>query len=132
MTQLAEDVRSISRLFGDALENFSKLMRTEIQLARAEISEKASKAAVGAGMFFGALLLMVPALVLFLIAFAIWLVELGLSPVTAHFIAGCLALIASAALAYGGASRLKPASLRPQVTIREVNKDIAAAKEMTS
>jgi hypothetical protein len=132
MTQLAEDVRSISRLFGDALENLSKLMRTEIQLARAEISEKATKAAVGAGMLFGALLLLVPALVLFLIALAIWLVELGLSPVAAHFIAGGLALIASVVLALVGASRLKPSALTPQVTIREVQRDIAAAKEMTS
>jgi len=132
MTQIAEDVRSISRLFGDALENLSKLMRTEIQLARAEISEKASKAAVGAGMLIGALFLLTPALVLFLIAFAIWLTQLGLSPVTAHFLAGCVALIAAAILASIGASRLKPSALKPQVTIREVNKDIAAAKEMTS
>jgi len=132
MTQIGEDVRSISRLFGDALENLSKLLRTEIQLARAEISEKASKAAVGAGMLVGALFLLTPALVLFLIALAIWLTHLGLSPVTAHFLAGCVALIASAALAFIGAARLKPSALTPQVTIREVNKDIAAAKEMTS
>jgi len=132
MTQIAEDVRSISRLFGDALENLSKLMRTELQLARAEISEKVSKAAVGAGMLIGALFLLTPALVLFLIAFAIWLTQLGLSPVTAHFLAGCVALIAAAILASIGASRLKPSALKPQVTIREVNKDIAAAKEMTS
>lgn len=132
MTQIAEDVRSISRLFGDALENLSKLMRTEIQLARAEISEKASQAAVGAGMLIGALFLLTPALVLFLMALAIWLVQLGLSPVLAHLIAGCVALIAAAALAFVGLSRLKPSALTPEVTIREVNKDIAAAKEMAS
>lgn len=132
MTQIAEDVRSISRLFGDALENLSKLLRTEIQLARAELSEKASKAAVGAGMLVGALFLLTPALVLFLIAFAIWLAQLGLSPVTAHFIAGCVALIASAALAFVGAARLKPSALTPHLTIRAVQQDIAAAKEMTS
>ena len=132
MTQIGEDVRSISRLFGDALENLSKLLRTEIQLARAEISEKASQAAVGAGMLVGALFLLTPALVLFLIAFAIWLGQLGLSPVTAHFLSGCVALIASAALAFVGASRLKPSALTPKVTIREVQQDVAAAKEMTS
>ena len=132
MTQIAEDVRSISRLFGDALENLSKLLRTEIQLARAELSEKASQAAVGAGMLVGALFLLTPALVLFLIAFAIWLGQLGLSPVTAHFLSGCVALVASAVLAFVGASRLKPSALAPKVTIREVKQDVAAAKEMTS
>ena len=71
-------------------------------------------------------------LILIVVLFAIWLTHLGLSPVTAHFLAGCVALIASAALAFIGAARLKPSALTPQVTIREVNKDIAAAKEMTS
>jgi len=132
MTQIAEDVRSISRLFGDALDNLSKLIRTEIQLARAEITEKASSAAVGIGMLFGALLLLVPCLVLFLIAFAIWLTHLGLSPVTAHFLSGCIALLLSAGLAFLGSSRLKPSALKPKVTIREVERDVAAAKEMAS
>ena len=88
MTQIADDMRSISRLFGDALENLSKLIRTEVQLARADLTEKASKAAIGAGLLFGAMLLLIPALVLFLMALAAWLISLGFSPVTAHFLCG--------------------------------------------
>ena len=34
----ANDSRSVSELFGDALSQFSKLVRNELQLARAEIS----------------------------------------------------------------------------------------------
>ena len=132
MAQIADDMHSISRLFGDALENLSKLIRTEVQLARAEITEKASQAAIGAGMVFGALLLLVPALVLILIALALWLTQLGLSPVLAHVLSGCLAVLLSAALAFAGLSRLKPSGLKPRATIREVKQDIAAAKEMAS
>jgi VIT1/CCC1 family predicted Fe2+/Mn2+ transporter len=132
MNQITEDVRSISRLFGDALDNLSRLIRTELQLARAEVTEKATQAAVGAGMLVGAMFLLVPALVLFLIAFAIWLTGLGLSPVTAHFLAGCTALILSGVLLFVGLSRLKPAALTPHETIREVKRDVAAAKEMAS
>lgn len=132
MAQIADDMRSISRLFGDALENLSKLIRTEVQLARAEVTEKAGKAAVGAGMVFGAMMLLIPALVLFLIALAVWLTQLGLSPVTAHVLSGCAALLVSAALGFAGLSRLKPSALTPQATIREVKRDIAAAKEMAS
>jgi uncharacterized membrane protein YqjE len=132
MTQITEDVRSISRLFGDALDNLSKLIRTEVQLARAELTEKASKAAIGAGMLFGAMLLLIPALVLFLMALAVWLTSLGLSPVTAHLLSGCVALVVSAILAFVGLERLKPSSLAPRETIREVKRDIAAAKEMAS
>jgi len=132
MTQIADDMRSIARLFGDAVENLSKLIQTEIQLARTEITEKATKAGMGAGMLLGAMLLLVPALVLFLIALAIWLNQLGLSPVTAHLLSGCVALVISAVLASVGLSRLKPESLAPRTTMSEVRRDIAAAKEMTS
>ena len=130
MTQITDDMRSISRLFGDALDNLSKLIRTEVQLARAEVTEKASKAAIGAGMLFGAMLLLIPALVLFLIALAAWLTSLGLSPVTAHFLSGCVALLVSGVLAFVGLARLKPSSLAPRETIREIKRDIAAEKEM--
>jgi|tagenome__1003787_1003787.scaffolds.fasta_scaffold20806541_2 hypothetical protein len=132
MTQITDDVRSIARLFGDAFENLSKLIQTEIQLARTEITEKASKAAIGAGMLFGAALLLIPALVLFLMAFAAWLIELGLSPGLAHFLAGCIAVVGSGILASIGLSRLKPEVLAPKATMSEVRRDVAAAKEMAS
>src|SRR5690242_2193897 len=132
MTQIADDMRSIARLFGDALETLSKLIQTEVQLAKAEVTQKAAKAGVGIGVLFGAMLLLVPALVLFLIAIAIWLEQLGLSPVVAHLLSGCLALVGSAILAMVGMSRLKPEALKPEVTISEVRRDVAAAKEMTS
>lgn len=132
MTQITDDMRSIARLFGDALQNLSKLLQTEIQLAKAEITQKATKAGVGIGMLFGAMLLLVPALVLFLMAIAIGFVQLGLSPVVAHLLSGCLALVGAAVLAMVGMSRLKPEALKPQVTISEVRRDVAAAKEMAS
>src|SRR5690242_5408537 len=115
MTRIAEDVRSLSRLFGDALETLAKLIQTEIQLARAELAAKAGQAATGAGLLYGATLLLVPALVLFLIALALWLTQLGLSPVTAHLLAGVIALVASGVLAAVGMNRLKPSALAPQV-----------------
>ena len=76
------------------------------------------------------MLLMVPALVLFLIALAIFFIQQGMSPVAAHLLSGVIAAAASAALIFAGLSRLKPSSLTPDTTIRQVQKDIAAAKEM--
>jgi len=64
MTDLRNDARSISRLLGDAVEQLSQLVQTEIRLARAELADKAARAGMGAGLVFGGLLLMVPALVL--------------------------------------------------------------------
>ena len=130
MSELRTDAHSISRLLGDAVEQLSQLIQTEIRLARAELADKATKAGIGAGMVFGGMLLIVPALVLFLMALALFLVSLGLSPITAHFLAGVVGAVAGGALIAVGLQRLKPSSLTPDTTIRQVRKDITAAKEM--
>ena len=44
MSDLNNDARSISRLIGDAFEQLSQLVQTEIRLARAELAEKATSA----------------------------------------------------------------------------------------
>jgi hypothetical protein len=130
MTDLRNDARSISRLLGDAFEQLSHLVQTEIRLARAELADKAAQAGMGVGLLAGGLLFMVPALVLLLIAFALFLTGLGLSPVTAHLLAGLAGAVIAGILIMLGLARLKPSSLTPDTTIRQVQKDIAAAKEI--
>src|ERR1044072_6265633 len=130
MSDLRTDARSISRLLGDAFEQFSELVQTEIRLARAELADKAARAGTGLGMVFGGMLLMVPALVLFLVALAIFFIQQGISPVAAHLLSGVIAFAASAGLVFAGLSRLKPSSLTPDTTIKQVRQDIDAAKEM--
>jgi Putative Actinobacterial Holin-X, holin superfamily III len=130
MSDLTQDARSISRLLGGAFEQLAQLVQTEIRLAKAELADKAAKAGMGVGLVFGGLLLMVPALVLFLIALALFLTNLGLSPVTAHLLAGAIGAGASAVLLVSGLARLKPSGLMPDTTIRQIQKDIAAAKEI--
>ena len=105
MSDLRTDARSISRLLGDAFEQLSQLVQTEIRLARAELADKAARAGTGVGMVFGGMLLMVPALVLFLIALAIFFVQQGMSPVAAHLLSGVIAAAASAALIFSGLDR---------------------------
>jgi len=46
--------QSIGDLLGDVTANFSKLMRQEVALAKAEATESAKNAGKGAGMFAGA------------------------------------------------------------------------------
>ncbi|MEN3383164.1 MAG: hypothetical protein V7608_3208 [Hyphomicrobiales bacterium] len=130
MTDLRNDARSISRLLGDAFEQLSHLVQTEIRLARAELADKAAQAGMGVGLLAGGLLFMIPALVLLLIAFALFLTGLGLSPVTAHLLAGLAGAVIAGILIMLGLARLKPSSLTPDTTIRQVQKDIAAAKEI--
>lgn len=130
MTDFTKDARSIARLLGDAFEQLSLLIQTEIRLAKVEVAEKASRAITGIGLLAAGLLFMVPAIVLFLITLALFLSARGMSPVTAHLIAGLIGAAISAAFIVVGLGRLKPSVLTPDKTIDQVRKDIAAAKEI--
>ena len=57
---LSNDVRSIPALFGDAIEHLGKLVHNEVQLARAEISEKVAQAGMGVAYVAAAGVLMIP------------------------------------------------------------------------
>ena len=50
----AEDDRDIGQIMGDLTNDVSTLMRQEVALARAEITQAAKKAGRGAGLFGGA------------------------------------------------------------------------------
>jgi hypothetical protein len=56
----ANDSRSVSELFGDALSQLSKLMRNELQLARAEISMKLGQTTPSIGLLAGAVIFLIP------------------------------------------------------------------------
>jgi hypothetical protein len=128
---LSDDLHCIPRLVGDAVEQLGKLVQNEAQLARAELSEKLTLASMGAAYLACAGILAVPVLVLLLIALALWLTAaFGMSPATAHVLAAAAGAIVSLVLALVGLSYLKPENLKPKVTIRQVERDMEAAKEM--
>ena len=127
---LSDDLHTIPQLFGDAVEQLGKLVQNEAQLARAEISQKITQAGIGAAYVIGAAVLCIPVLVVLLIALALWLTHLGLSPVVAHLAAAAVGAAISGVLAMVGMSYLKPENLKPKVTIRQVERDVATAKEL--
>ena len=53
-TSSGSDEPSIGQLFGEISKDLSTLMRQEIALAKAEVTQSAKKAGKGAGMFAGA------------------------------------------------------------------------------
>jgi len=127
---LSDDLHTIPRLFGDAVEQLGKLVQNEAQLARAEISQKITQAGIGAAYVIGAAILCIPVLVVLLIALALWLGQHGLSPPLAHLAAPACGAAISIVLAVIGMSYLKPENLKPKVTIRQVERDVATAKEL--
>ena len=123
------DNRAVSELFADALDQFSNLIRSEIQLARAEISAKTAQALVGLGLLAGAAVLLIPSLVLLLMALSAFLVELGMTPSVGHLLAGILGALIAGVLGWAGMNRLRAENLIPSRTIKQLQRDAAAARE---
>jgi uncharacterized membrane protein YqjE len=125
----AADQRPLSVLVSDALGQLAKLFGTELELARAEMSDKASRAVSAAGMLAVAALFTMPAVVLLLLALAAWLQDLGLSDPVADLVAGVVGLVIAGVLGAVGINQLKANSLLPERTLYQLRQDAAAAKE---
>jgi hypothetical protein len=122
--------RSIPELFSDAVGQLAKLIGNEFELARAELSEKAQMAGRASAMIGAGAVIMIPALVLLLFAFATALIRAGVSDPVAYLLTGVGAALVSAILIWVGLSRLSGDALKPSVTLEQVNRDKLAAKEM--
>jgi len=121
------DPRSFARLLADAVDQFAKLLRSEIAVARAELAEKAGQAASGAALLLVAGLLLIPVVVLLLLALS-WLSELGLRPSLAQLCAGFAGLVVVGVLALLGKSRVSPRNLSPTRTLDELARNADATK----
>ena len=123
------DQRPITALFSDAVGQLSRLLGTELELARAEMSDKANRAMSGAGVLATAALFAVPALVLLLMALAAWLEERGWTPALADLLSGIVGLVIAGVLGAIGLAQLRANSLVPERTLYQLQQDAAAAKE---
>jgi hypothetical protein len=122
------DLRTITTLMGDALSQFSKLFQNEIDLAKAELGEKAQQVGIAAGFLAGAAVLVIPAVIMLLIALAMALVRGGWSEPVAYLISALAAAVLAGILAMVGMQRLKPENLKPEETIHQLERDKAAMK----
>jgi len=122
------DGRSLSQLLGDAMQQLSKLMQNEIDLAKAELGEKASQVASSAAMFAAGGLFVIPALTLALFALAAALVQAGWSQPVSYLFAAVLAAVVAAILFAIGVNRLSAGQLAPQETLTQLDKDKQLAK----
>ena len=122
--------RSIPELFSDAVGQLAKLVGNEFELARAELSEKASQVGRAAAMIGAGTVVLMPALVLLLFAVSAGLIRGGFSEPVAYLLTGAGAALVSAALIAIGLSRLSGDALKPSMTLEQVQRDRLAAKEM--
>jgi hypothetical protein len=122
--------RPIPELFSDAVGQLAKLVGNEFELARAELSEKASQVGRATAMIGAGAVILIPALVLLLFAVSAALIRGGLSEPIAYLLTGAGAALVSGGLIVTGMSRLSGDALKPSVTLDQVQRDKIAAKEM--
>ena len=117
------NIRPIPEIFTDLIGQVMALMRKEGQLARAEISEKATRALTGMALIVLGAVLLIPALTILLQAGIMGLIEAGADPTIAALLIGGGALLIGMVLGLIGWSWVKPASLVPDKTIDQLKRD---------
>jgi hypothetical protein len=125
--------RSIPEIFTDAVNQFTRLLRKEGQLARAEMSEKITQVATGLGLIVGGSVLLTPALVILLQAGVSALITNNIvKEPWAPLIVGGAVFVIGVILLLIGLSRLKADALVPNRTIAQIQSDVRVAKQQIS
>ena len=121
--------KSASTLLTDAMSNVGGLVRNEVDLARAEVSQNVNKAGVAIGLIAGSAIIALVALNVLAAALVAALTEAGLDAGWSALIVGALLGLIAFALMSKGLNDLKLSSLAPTRTVKNVRRDAAAVKE---
>lgn len=129
-TQQDKENRSLGELFGELSQETTTLVRQEVALAKAELSQKASEvgkdigflAAGGAVAYAGLLAIIAAAIFALANAVPTWLSAL---------IVGVVVIAVGAFLVFRGIDNLKKEGLAPQRTIQSIQEDTTWAKTQT-
>lgn len=122
--------KGVVDLAGDALKEIATLIQTELQLLRAEISEKLSFTALSVALIGAGALLLMATIVLLLQAAVAGLVAYGFSLPVAALTIAAVTLSAGAGLVWLGVNRLSLARLVPSKTLDQLQKDSTLTKQI--
>lgn len=124
--------KSAAGLLSDAIAHMSALVRKEVDLARAEVSENISRASVAIGLLAGALVIALTALNVLAAALVAGLVEWGMEPGWASLLVGLVLGALALVLALKAKNDLKLSNIAPTRTVKNVQRDAQALKEVTT
>lgn len=128
MPQVRED-RTLGELLGQLSEDMTLLVRQEMALAKAELSDKASRAGKQAtSIGTGALVAYLGALSL-VAALVLGLIEIGIAPWLSALIVGVAFAVIGYVMLRSGAERLKDIDPKPERTVQTLKDDVQWAKE---
>jgi len=129
--QASKDERSIGELFGDLARETSTLVRQEVQLAKTEMTEKATQAGKNVGFLVAGGAVAYAGFLALLAAIAIGLGQLGLPWWIATLLVALVVGAVGAFLVMRGLNALKQANMAPERTIATLKEDVEWAKAQT-
>lgn len=127
--QARSDGRSLGELFGDLARDTGTLVRQEVQLAKTEMTQKASRAARDAGILVAGGLVAYAGFLVLLAALTLGLIAAGLDAWLAALLIGAVVAIVGAVLVQRGLGALKREELAPRQTVETLKEDAQWAKE---
>jgi fatty acid desaturase len=131
MTYSRED-RPISELFTDLVQDTGTLVRQEVQLAKAELTQSAAQAGKGAGLIAAGGLVAYAGLLAVIAAVILWLWRNGMADWTAALVVGVVVVLIGVILLMRGRAMLQTENLAPQRTVQSIKADTAMVKEQVS
>ena len=132
MTGQQQDNRSLGELFGALAQDTSTLVRQEVELAKTEMTQKATRVGKDIGFLLVGGAVAYAGLLGILAAIAIGLGQLGVPWWLAALIVGVVLLIGAGILALIGLRRIKRGPAVPADTIESVKTDVKAVKGVGS
>lgn len=122
--------KSAGGLLSDALTHVSSLVRSEVDLARAEVNENVQSAGAAIGLILGAVVVALTALNVLTAALVAALTEAGIPAGWSALIVGVIFGIIAYVMLNKGTNDLKLSSLAPTRTAKNVKRDAQAVKEV--
>ncbi|MFN2504642.1 MAG: phage holin family protein [Acidimicrobiales bacterium] len=126
-----ENDRPLGELFSDMTQSFQVLVRKEVELAKVEVKEQASRAGKAAGMLMAGGLVGFFALLLLSFAVALGLAE-GIPTWLAFLAVGLLYAAVAGLLLVAGKKKLAAVKPVPRQTVETLREDVEVAKNSLS
>ena len=121
--------RSTVRLLADALGQSGKLLRTELRLVKAEVSEAFNRLLGGGALTGAGAVAALAAMFLLLQAVVSWLEFAGMPERWGYLLLGAIAAAGAAFLLVKGTNAIRQTDLVPERSIKQVRSDIEAIRD---
>jgi len=121
--------KSLGELFGDLTRDTANLVRQEVSLAQAEMTQKATRIGKDVGMLAAGGAVAYAGLIVLLIGVALALVALGMAAWLAYILVGAVVAAIGGYFAMQGLAKLREADPVPHQTVETLKADARWVKE---